>query len=276
MCSSAFPGLSDGQVRGATKPFLDLVAHNVGFPIELKLEKVNTAEQLLTFGQKLSDPRSQTHHMGAMWGLEYGWIEQKVPGLKPLILAASGTTNFRFRFYLMVREEEASLGLKGFQGKKRARIENTPALEEALLARMLQKQGLNPKGFFDERAEPFDEPRSAIDAIRKRHADCVFLSLQSWDRIRAISEPLTKGITMVADSPDFPEAVLIGSEEKINRLQAGLWKKLQHEILTAQKTAQGKNLIQFWRFESFVKPDTKYLEAVKEAARETPLSLLSR
>ncbi len=55
----------------------------------------------------------------------------------------------------------------------------------------------------------------------------------------------------------------------------GLWGQTQRELIAADTTEEGKQLLRLWRhFDSFQKPNVDYPEGAKECARKFPIDLV--
>lgn len=99
---SIVTGISESQARAATKPAVEIIGRLVGYPTEIDIEpkdseRADEAHALLEFGRKLDTGEI---HLGVMWGIEFGWLQQKYPRLKPLpfvSIALTRTRNSRSR-----------------------------------------------------------------------------------------------------------------------------------------------------------------------------------
>jgi ABC-type phosphate/phosphonate transport system substrate-binding protein len=271
--SSLLPGLSESVARGGTRPAIDYLGERVNWKIEHDIQSGRTFKDLLDFGAKLNDPKRDCH-IGAMWGIEYGWLAQQYPKLKVLAVAAQGDNIVQSRTQVLVRKGSGVKKLADLKGKKLALYARVPLMDRLSVQEMLKEEKQEPKGFF-KTGEPYATMGEAVDAVRDGVEDCVFVNSSTYGRLLAVQPGLEQLFTVLKSGDAYPDAVLVGNPDKINKVRKDLWRTLEAELLEIHKSPYGKECLEQWRFPYFVKVDPKYYERVDKAVRRFPSERLS-
>src|SRR5438067_1586897 len=87
---SILPGYSKADATGASQPMFDFIGGKLGERIECGVHDGTSADALFDLGKKLSGGQV---HAAAVWGIEYGWLREKHPQLKVLVVVSLGTKN---------------------------------------------------------------------------------------------------------------------------------------------------------------------------------------
>jgi hypothetical protein len=74
----------------------------------------------------------------------------------------------------------------------------------------------------------------------------------------------------IHNSDRFPPAVIFGVPESLNRLQIGLWEKLQACLVEFGETTEGQELTSYWRIQGFFVPDAAFSKEVSEVVKKYP------
>lgn len=245
------------------KPLLD-------YPIEFDLHHGSTPEDLFEFGESLS---KGTHHIGIVWGLEYGWLREKYPDLVPIVVCLVSKDLFN-RSQLMVRKQPNRARLQNIRGGTLGRFERTTLMDELFLHEVLTRNHEDPKNFFQTRILP-----TAKDAVFELHdggVDCMVITIDTLKRLEPDCGEVIGNLAMVEQSGPFPNAMLIGRPEHLNRLRPGLWTDLQEALIRIHKKSVGRRCVKFWGLERFVRPDAETEELIKEAVKMYPVEVLSK
>ncbi len=269
--ASLVAGVSERRAQAATKPLIDLVSANVDYPVESGIEKGTGPEGVLAFGKKLDDG---VVHVGTVWGLEYGWIRQKYPKIKPMAIAANGN-RAPWRSQLMVRRQDNPPSLAPLKGKKLAEFKYMSLMDRLILDDMLVQAKQDPRDFFALQV-PRASVKEALLAVKNGQADCVMVNVADFTREANNQPKVAQALMAVKVSQPYPGGVLVGRVDRVEHLQRGLWGKVQTELLRCRDTAEGAMLADFWRFDLLERPDDKYLEQVDEAARKFPIERLRK
>jgi ABC-type phosphate/phosphonate transport system substrate-binding protein len=268
--NSLLPGLSKADARACSQPVCDLVGRQVGgLEVECDIHEGTTTDDLLEFGKKLN---AGAYHIGVVWGLEYGWLHEKYPKLKILGVVSDGARDTNASARLWVRKGSPFNKLADLKDKRLAVHKETPLMDQLCLRAAIRKEKFDPKGFLDE-LEPFSTVRSAVVAVRGGKADCVLMNTQTQVRLRRLQEALADSLVSVWEGPVYPMPVLIGSPEVVDALRKrkGLWADIQKQFFDMHKFPEGKECINFWRFQAFVPVDDAFQREVQDMARRLPV-----
>jgi ABC-type phosphate/phosphonate transport system substrate-binding protein len=270
---SLLPGVSKADAKGFTQPLCDLLGRQLDLRLDCDIHEGSTVDDLFEFGKKLN---AGEYQLGAVWGLEYGWLREKYPKLKVLVLVSNGEKDPPNSTQLWVRKDGPFKKLADLQGKKLAVYKGTPLMDRLFLRRMIEDEKLSPKGFLAE-SDPYGSVKSAVAAVRDGTADCVLINQTTFGRLRDLQPGLIGALVELKRGPNFPLAVIIGSPDVVDsmRKRKGLWADLRDHFLDVHNFPEGKECINFWRFQSFVAADDDLFRKIDDLARKVPVSALT-
>jgi ABC-type phosphate/phosphonate transport system substrate-binding protein len=266
--SSLLAGFDENEAKAGTEPMLKILARQIDFPIELDIAKGTTREEFLAFGRNIADG---VHHLGVVWGIEYGWLVQEHPKLKVLAVCAPRKVATVLRYLVLVRRSDGFADLEKLKGKKLARYEGEGLLSQEILNDMLRKKKLNPKDFFLVN-KPVRTHRSAIDSVLDGDADCVFVEGSHYWRLNDLRPTLSEDLAILCESEDCPVSVVIGSPDTFKKLRPGLWDQFHDALLAIHRTPEGEETIKYWRIEAFTNPDDAFHDGIKKWVHRIPIS----
>jgi ABC-type phosphate/phosphonate transport system substrate-binding protein len=266
--SSVAPGLSAKHARIHTQPMLDLVGDRVRVRFDVDLVKGETAADLRTFGEQLN---TGDVHLGAIWGLEYGWLRRTNPHLRPLVVCTQ--TKGRYTSQFMVHGDSNLRGLADLRGKRLAMYPDLSLVDRVYIDKLLGQQGETRESYFQ--LIRYESPKQAISAVKEGNADCVLVNMVAWGRYIYSREELGVGLHPICPSSEFPPAVIVGRPNLINDLRSGLWQRLQEAFETAHQSPEGQQCIDFWRVERFAQADSLFEDLVEDRLQDYPITVLS-
>jgi ABC-type phosphate/phosphonate transport system substrate-binding protein len=268
--ATMFSGVSEANAKASTAPLLATLSRKIDYPCA-PIDVVHSTgpKDLFALGEKLNDG---SYHAACMWGLECGLLQQKYPMLEPLgVISVGGQLSWRSQ--LMVRRQNPSPTLAQLKGKKLATFLDAPVMDEFLLEQMLSAETLNPQGFF-QRSKPLANLKEAISRVRHGEADCVLVSSAAFNHLSEGQPALKEALVPIAESAPYPGPVVLAAPAHLEKLQPGLMRKVQDELVAIHKTPGGALSFRFWRVDRYVKPDAEYLGQVKKSAQAFPRRLL--
>jgi ABC-type phosphate/phosphonate transport system substrate-binding protein len=272
--SSLLPGLSQSEAIGSTKPMCDIIGRKVGEQFECAIEGGTTAADLFTLGKKL---KADEYQLAAVWGLEYGWLRELHPQLKVLAVVSLGDGHEANRTKLFVRKGSPFKKLADLKGKRLAVYKDTPFMDRFFLNELVRAEKLEPAKFFEKTA-PFASVRQAAAAVKNAEnpeADCVVISNTTFARLQDCQPGVANGLVELASSEVYPAPVVVGFPDVLEKgKRKGLWTDLRDQFLNVHNSSEGKECINFWRFEFFVKPEDDFQKRVDEMARKYPVKVL--
>ncbi len=269
---SIIPGRDKKDARDFTQPLCELLSEQVRQRIECDVHEGTTPEDLFKFGEKLS---GGGYHLGAVWGIEYGWLRQKFPNLKVLVVASSGQKNTQNCTILFARKGGDFKQLADLKGKRLADYKDVPLMDRVFLRQMFREEKLDLKDFLVKN-KPVNTVKAAASAVVNGRADCVAMNRVTFARLSEVYEGLADALVEIKAGEIYPPAALVGSPEAVERLRKGLWSDLQEHLLQAHNSSRGKDCINFWRIQYFEAPDDDYLRKADGLAHDLPVSVLTR
>jgi ABC-type phosphate/phosphonate transport system substrate-binding protein len=269
--NSLLPGYSRGDAKAFTEPMIALIGKNLGVPAELDVEEGTTPDDLYAFGKKL---QNGDYHLGAVWGTEYGWLREKYPNLKASVFVSpNGHDDMPNRTLILVAKNSRFKTLADLKGKRLAVFKDMPFMDRVSLRAMLQDAKLEPKNFF-VKGDPLGTVLLAAAAVKNGKADCVAMAVSIYFRLKELHPGLAEHLIELKAGEIYPDPVIIGSPEVVNRLRKKLWDDLQAQFLEMHTSPEGKDCVNFWRIQGFLTPDAAYERKVDTTARKFPKEML--
>jgi ABC-type phosphate/phosphonate transport system substrate-binding protein len=270
--SSLIAGLNKDDARGATQPLFDLLGRRVGERIKCDIHDGKTPEDLFKFGEKLNNGEYQ---IGAVWGIEYGWLRKKFPRLEVLAVVYIGEHDNVGFAKVFVREGSPFKKLADLKDKRLAVYKDLPLMDRVFLQEMLREDKLEPKKFF-AKTETMTSVRQAAAAVKRKEADCVVMSTSTLIRLQNLQPGVAKSLVELKTGEAYPMPVIIGVPEVMSKFRTSkqLWADCQKHLLELHGTPEGKECINFWRFQSFVADDKDYQQKVEKICRKYPVEVL--
>jgi ABC-type phosphate/phosphonate transport system substrate-binding protein len=267
--TSLMAGVSDDHALSFTLPVVDLISREINYPINFEIAKGETAKELFEFGQAMD---RGDFHLSIVWGLEYGWLRDRFPRLKPMAVTRHQTDSLRSQ--LMVHPDRDADDLAALKNSRLATYRRVPLMDRIYLATQVEKTGETVESYFREIRE-FDTAKEAIWAVRDHQFDCVIVNTMLYNRHIA-NRPMLKMRAVVLSEP-FPQAVLIGRPDRVDALRAGLWRATQQSLERINESPEGRQGLEFWRQERFIVPAPAQFEPlVAERVAEYPFTVLAK
>jgi len=192
------------------------------------------------------------------------------------MVVASNGDRAPWRSQLMIRRQTPVPSLDKLKGKRLAQIKGAPLMDQLFLDSMIRAIGQDPRTFF-RLGKPLSDARSAFRAVKNGEADCVVINLGIFSRLKDLQPKFAQNLIAVDPLSDpYPPPVMIGRIKHMESLRPRLWRTAQEEVIRIHETEEGKQCVNFWRFDAFIKPDKEFMEQVKQSARKFPLKNVSK
>src|SRR5262249_10131646 len=151
---SFFRDVPEAQIGVLVPPFQKLMQGQTGLPSELgkPTDPDDLAEQLL---------KDQVQ-LGIFQGVEFAWMREKHPGLRPLVIAVNQHRNRQA--LLLVRQDSPADTFADLKGKVLAISKRSREHVHLFAERRCQKLGQKPAQFFSRLATP-DNIEEALDDV---------------------------------------------------------------------------------------------------------------
>ncbi len=242
---------------------IELLSRKVGYPIEHDFSDGQGSQDLLTFGKELQDGKA---HLGVMWGTEFGLLKSRYNELEPLVMCLLGTDLFNAAQLMVRKNGDAPVpNLDDLKGRTLVSMRRTPITNRLYLDKLKLEKG---NAFFQFEAKPRSTSKEAILAIRNDESDqlVLLIDLYAFVRFGRTHPKITGDLVMIERSSYFPAPTIVGNPRVVRKLNAELWSRLTKELTGIHNSAEGRQLVSFWRFDSFRAPDSKFRELAKSTA----------
>jgi ABC-type phosphate/phosphonate transport system substrate-binding protein len=188
-------------------------------------------------------------HLGVFQGVEFAWVRQAFPELRPLVVAVN--QKLRPRAFLVVRADSPAAGFADLRGKDlglphHSRLHSRLFLDDGCR----QAAGLTPERFFARFATGANA-EDALDDLVDGTGDALVVNEVAFDSYERRKPARCARLKIIQKSKCFPPTVIAYhpkflKEDKLKQLRDGL--------LTANQSAVGKHLMSFWRLTGFEAP----------------------
>jgi ABC-type phosphate/phosphonate transport system substrate-binding protein len=262
-------GVSDKHAIGFTLPVVNLISREIDYPISFKIAHGESAKDLFQFGEQMDSGKV---HLAIIWGLEYGWLRERFPRLRPMAVTRHQTESLQSQ--LMVHPENAANELADLRGAKLATYRRVPLMDRVYLMTEVEKMGQTVPKYFGKITK-YPTARDAIWAVLDKKADCVVVNRMVYGRHIA-NRPKLKMRDILLSAP-FPQAVLVGRPDRVDGLRSGLWRATEESLHRINDSPEGRQGLEFWRQERFISPkEDNFEKMVNERVAEYPVTVLKR
>jgi len=240
--SALFQGMPEALVIALMKPFESLLIAQTGMGGDI-LPAGNgdaVAEQLM----------AGKIQIGVMEGIEYAWLKQKYPQLRPLMITIN--TDLYPKACLVVRKGSALADLKG-----KALAEIKDSREHCRLFRerlCVQAAKLAAKEFFSK-INTTQNGEAALDDLVDNHVQAAILDKVCFDMYKRRKPARAALLQVIQVSEAFPASVVIYRD---GALEGTKLQRFQHGMMNANKSVLGQQLLMLWKLTAFVPVPADY------------------
>jgi ABC-type phosphate/phosphonate transport system substrate-binding protein len=253
---SLFRAADEGTVVSATHMFGELVAMQTGVRPEFSvLDEPGELARRIDSGEL---------NFGVLHGIEYAWVRDRHPSVKPLVLACNGSEHLQA--HLLVRSDSAYESLSDLRSRRLIFPRRSMNHVHLFLHRVVEATGAQPDDFFASIQTPLSVT-DALEAVIEADADAVVVDGQALKFFREQQPVRSRRLRVLAESPQFPTAVLLGSTIPERK---GLGERLQTGLLRAHERPAARELLLLWRLTRFEKPSNSYDQLLTEIVVSYP------
>ena len=211
--------------------------------------------------QLLQDDKCQ---LAVFHGVEFAWVRQKHPDLKPLVIAVrDGEPMYAC---LVVRCDSNLASLCDLKGKSLALSRQSREHCRLFLERRCEAAGKCPQKFFAKVTSPTDA-EDALDDVVDGVVDAALVDGATLERFQRVKgERFAKLKTAVKSEP-FPPAVIA---YKPGVLSEETLKKFRNGLITANQNPKGKALLTMCRLTCFQAVPSNYEQLLLGIAKAYP------
>jgi phosphonate transport system substrate-binding protein len=257
LTGSLFRDTPEALVQTMMRPFKSLMESQTGLSGEL-VPGVKSDE----LGQRLKDDKLQ---LAVYQGFEFAWAHEKMPELKPLMIAINQSKELRA--YVVVRDEEGGPAkLADLKGKSVAIPRRTREHCHLFLERHCEALGKPPKEFFAKVVTPFSA-EEAVDAVVNGQVDAALADgcFLAW--YEKHKEARYAKLKVVEKSEVFPAAVIA---YYANAIDDATLRRFREGMLSAKDNPRGVQLMTLCQMTSFEPVPDDYEKVCKEITKAYP------
>lgn len=204
-------------------------------------------------GQLLTNNQVQ---LGIFHGVEYAWVREKHPELRPLMIAVNQQRHLRA--VLTVREGSPIERFEDLEGVKLALARGTREHCHLFLERHCQECGQKPDKFFEKICKQANA-EDALDDLVDDEVQAAIIDGVALDCYQSRKPGRFAKLRIVKQSEIFPAGVIVyhpGSldEETLQSFREGM--------INANQTTLGKQMMMLWKLTSFEPVPEDYEETL--------------
>jgi ABC-type phosphate/phosphonate transport system substrate-binding protein len=198
MPSSMFRDVPPAMFQALSTPLHNLVRSQTGLKSELVLVPGPDEMQL-----QLQTGRIQ---FGVFFGFEFAWMQQKAPGLQPLMIAAP--VHRPVQAFLIVHATSLAKSLADLKGQTVALPTGTREHTRLYAERSCRKEGKSTEEFFGQIVKPASPEEALHDVADNKTVQAAIVDWAALQCFRSRNEGRYKMIKVLDQSQPFPESVV--------------------------------------------------------------------
>jgi ABC-type phosphate/phosphonate transport system substrate-binding protein len=256
LVSSLFRDTPESLIQLMTRPLKSLMESQTGMSGTLI-----PGGEARSLGRQLQDDKFQ---LAVFHGVEFAWVRQKHPELKPLVIAVrDGRPMYAC---LVVAHDSKVSALADLQGKSVALNRQNREHCRLFIERRCEACGKCCQEFFSKVTTPADA-EDALDDVVDGVVDAALVDGAAFDRYKRVKADRFANLKLAVRSEPFPNAVVaykpgVLSDETLQRFRNGL--------ITANQNAKGKQLLNMCRITCFEAVPRDYEQMLVNIAKAYP------
>ncbi len=259
MIQTLFRGVDPNAMLAFTEPFSELLYSQTGIRGQFRI---------IPDGKEMA---RQIHEgelqLGILHGIEFAWVKEKYPDLKPLILAYNHT--IKLKGYLLVRNDSGVQTISDLKGKPFSFPKRSLNHCYVFIHTSIQEAGHDPAGFFAPSPCP-PNTEAAIDAVLEGKAAATAVDGVTLETYRSRKPGRANQLRVVKESCLYPTATFI---YKPDSADPAMVKKFQEGMTTAHTRILGRQMLNLWRLSNFGQVPDEYGELLTGILKVHPKPL---
>ncbi len=244
-------------VQIATEPFSAIIRDTTGVGGELVV--VNDA---FTVGQQLAD---HTLQLAVLHSFEFGWVQQKHPQLRPLMVAVNSQGSVSA--YVLVRKDSELTLFAELKGKEFSLPKRTREHTRLYLEHQCHDDGSCGSRDFFGHVVGSANVETALDDLCQGKVQAAVVDAIGLEFYKDLKPGCFARLRVLAESGAFPPPVVVYyaggvGDDVITRIQDGL--------RNAHKTEMGREMMKMWKLTSFEPVPENYAQAVAACLKTYP------
>jgi ABC-type phosphate/phosphonate transport system substrate-binding protein len=256
LVNSLFRDTPESLIQLMTRPLKSLMESQTGMSGTLV-----PGGECRNLGKQLQDDKFQ---LAVFHGVEFAWVRQKHPDLKPLVIAIrDGQPMYAC---VVVSRDSKATGLNDLNGKSLALCRQCREHCRLFIERKCEGCGNCPQKFFTKITAPADA-EDALDDLVDGVVDAALVDSAALERYQRVKADRFAKLKIAVKSEAFPPAVIaykpgVLTEETLKRFRSGL--------ITASQNPKGKQLLNMCRINCFEAVPANYEEMLLSIAKIYP------
>jgi ABC-type phosphate/phosphonate transport system substrate-binding protein len=262
MPQTFFHDLPPVLIKFATEPFSVVLRDTTGLGGELVI-----AGDAFVTARELCDGKLQ---LGVFHSFEFGWVQQKHPELRPLMVAINSQR--AVSAHVLVRQDSSYASFADLKGKEISLPKRTREHCRVYIQRQCHVDGGCATKEFFSHIEPSANVETGLDDLCKDKFAAAVVDSLGLEFYKSLKPGCFARLKVLAEA-EFPPAVIAYrpgglDEATIDRLRDGM--------CGAHKTELGREMMKLWKITSFDPVPANYAEAVAECIKLYPPPAASR
>lgn len=227
--------------------------------------------------QKVNDPfdlaeqvDKEKLHLATFHGIEFAWVKQKYPKLVPLVIAVN--QGHQLRAHVIVAKDSDVKDFAGLKGKSLAFPKGTREHCRIFIDGLCNKQGDDIDKFFSQIVRP-ENMEDALDDVVDGMVQAVLVDDVALDNYRERKAARFARLKQIEKSDAFPAGTVVYREGGLNEETLD---KVKKALLTANDSAEGKQILFNWKLTAFERVPRDYGKLVDDIAKVYPAKKMTR
>ena len=256
MVKSLFRNVPEPLIKVCAQPFRALVQEQTGFTC-----KLDPPTDPFKLGEQVA---SNEIELGVFQGIEFAWVREKHPELRPLVIAVN--VHPTRRAHLILRADDSATGVADLKGKKLAIPRQSRDHCEVFIDRQCRKCG-QPLCQFFSHVDTSLNVEQALDDVFEETIRAAVVDDVAWECYKRRKPGRAEHLKDFLRSQPFPDTVVA---YRGNSLDAATLSRLREGLLTADHNALGRQLLTLWSMTEFQKVPKDFAKVLDEIVKIYP------
>jgi ABC-type phosphate/phosphonate transport system substrate-binding protein len=222
----------------------------------------NAGGDAFEIGKKLMEDKL---HIGVLHGVEFAWLAQKYPDIKPLMIAVSKYHSLKA--HVIIKGDCPCADFADLKGKDFA----VPFRAREHLRLYVEKNchlcgQCEPKSFFNQLTKAASA-EAALDDVLAGKLCATVVDTLAWENYRDVKPGCYQRLKTLKESEPFPTAVVVYRQ---GALSDKTLEKFLKGMINANKNERGRDLMTLWKLTGFEAVPADYIAKCAEIMKSYP------